>query len=214
MASLTQWMWVWASSGRWWRTGKPGMLQSIGSQRVGHDWVTKQLNFISTRFGSDLFKTQSQLDFFFAVTSVVPMPACKSYPSVCLCGLLSSPSPGLTWYCTAKSADSTLPHPSLSVGPSTKMPFCIFLEKYCFSFRICSMKLFLITFFWGVPCGLWDLNFLTRDWTRPGRSVSRSLFSPSHCRHWDSASTLRSCVIWLSYWFSFLSCIMAILSTL
>ena len=29
MASLTQWTWIWASSGRWWRTGKPGMLQSI-----------------------------------------------------------------------------------------------------------------------------------------------------------------------------------------
>ena len=42
MASLTQWPWVWASSGRWWRTGKPGMLQSMGSQRVGHNWETKQ----------------------------------------------------------------------------------------------------------------------------------------------------------------------------
>ena len=34
MASPTQWTWVWASSGRWWRTGEPGMLQSMGSQRV------------------------------------------------------------------------------------------------------------------------------------------------------------------------------------
>ena len=32
MASLTQWTWVWASSGSWWWTGKPGMLQSMGSQ--------------------------------------------------------------------------------------------------------------------------------------------------------------------------------------
>ena len=32
MASPTQWMWVWANSGRWWRTGKPGMLQSMGLQ--------------------------------------------------------------------------------------------------------------------------------------------------------------------------------------
>ena len=38
MASLTQWTWVCASSRRWWRTGKPGVLQSMGSQRVGHDW--------------------------------------------------------------------------------------------------------------------------------------------------------------------------------
>ena len=42
MASLTQWTWVWARSGRWWRTGKPGMLQSMGPQRVGHDWVTEK----------------------------------------------------------------------------------------------------------------------------------------------------------------------------
>ena len=42
MASLTQWTWVWASSGRWWRTGKPGVLQSMGSQRVGQDLVAGQ----------------------------------------------------------------------------------------------------------------------------------------------------------------------------
>ena len=40
MASSTQWTWVWAGSGSWWWTGKPGVLQSMGLQRVGHDWVT------------------------------------------------------------------------------------------------------------------------------------------------------------------------------
>ena len=38
MVSQTQWTWVWVNSGSWWWTGKPGMLQSMGSQRVGHDW--------------------------------------------------------------------------------------------------------------------------------------------------------------------------------
>ena len=42
MASLPQWTWVWASSGRWWRTGRPGMLQSMALQGVGHNWATKQ----------------------------------------------------------------------------------------------------------------------------------------------------------------------------
>ena len=37
-----QWTWVWASSGRYWRTGKPGVLQSMGSQRVRHNWATEQ----------------------------------------------------------------------------------------------------------------------------------------------------------------------------
>ena len=39
--SPTQWMWVWVSSGSWWWTGRPGMLQSMGSQRVRHDWATE-----------------------------------------------------------------------------------------------------------------------------------------------------------------------------
>ena len=41
MASPTQWTWVWASSGSWWWTGQTGMLQSMGSQRVEHDWKTE-----------------------------------------------------------------------------------------------------------------------------------------------------------------------------
>ena len=41
MASPTQWTWVWVNSGSWWWTGRPGRLQSLGSQRVGHNWVTK-----------------------------------------------------------------------------------------------------------------------------------------------------------------------------
>ena len=43
MASPTQWTWVWANSRRWWRRGKLGMLQSMGSQRVGHNQVTQQV---------------------------------------------------------------------------------------------------------------------------------------------------------------------------
>ena len=42
MASLTEWTWVWVSFGRWWRTGKPGALQSTGWQRVGHGWMMEQ----------------------------------------------------------------------------------------------------------------------------------------------------------------------------
>ena len=36
------WTWVWENSGRWWRTGKPLMLQSLGLQKSGHDWATEQ----------------------------------------------------------------------------------------------------------------------------------------------------------------------------
>ena len=41
MASPTQWTWVWVNSRSWWWTGKPGVLQSLGSQRVGHNWATE-----------------------------------------------------------------------------------------------------------------------------------------------------------------------------
>ena len=41
MASLIQWTWVWVNSGSWWWTGRPGVLQSMGLQRVGRNWVTE-----------------------------------------------------------------------------------------------------------------------------------------------------------------------------
>ena len=45
MASWTQWTWVWVNSRSWWWMARPGVLQSVGSQRVGYDWATK-LNWI------------------------------------------------------------------------------------------------------------------------------------------------------------------------
>ena len=56
LASQTQWIWVWVSSGRWQRTGKPGVLQSMGSQ----SWT--QLN--STNWSCwilEIFVTQQQI---------------------------------------------------------------------------------------------------------------------------------------------------------
>ena len=47
MASLTRWMWVWVNSGSWWWTGRPGILQFMGLQRVRHDWAT-ELNLIAS----------------------------------------------------------------------------------------------------------------------------------------------------------------------
>ena len=41
MATPTQWTWVWVGSGSWWWTGRPGVPQSMGLQRVGHDWATE-----------------------------------------------------------------------------------------------------------------------------------------------------------------------------
>ena len=46
MASPTRWTWVWVNSGSWWWTGRPGMLQFMGSQRVRHNWAT-ELNWLN-----------------------------------------------------------------------------------------------------------------------------------------------------------------------
>ena len=58
MASPTQWTWVWVNSGSWWWTGRPGMLRSMGSQRVRHDWAT-ELNWIAKKEISYLLKALS-----------------------------------------------------------------------------------------------------------------------------------------------------------
>ena len=48
MASPTWWTWLWASSDSWWWTGMPGVLWSMGSQRVEHDWAS-ELNWTELR---------------------------------------------------------------------------------------------------------------------------------------------------------------------
>ena len=72
MASLTRWIRVWASSGRWQRTRKPGMLQSMGSQRVGHDSVTQPHNSNKWNWGPQKAvdtKTYVFPNFFFSFIS-------------------------------------------------------------------------------------------------------------------------------------------------
>ena len=69
MASVTQWTWVWVNSGSWCWTGRPGVLQYMGSQRVGQDWATEQ-HFPTSGFQVSLWLSKaSQL---FISTSVSP----------------------------------------------------------------------------------------------------------------------------------------------
>ena len=61
MASQTQWMWVWVNSGRWWWTGRPGVLRFMGSQRVGHDWAT-ELNLRTNNWKKNFTKFRTTFD--------------------------------------------------------------------------------------------------------------------------------------------------------
>ena len=55
MASRTRWTWVWVNSGRWWWTGRPGVLRFMGLQRVGHDewldWTELSCCFLDSYIG-------------------------------------------------------------------------------------------------------------------------------------------------------------------
>jgi len=75
MASPTQWTWVWVSSGSWWWAGRPGVLQSMGSQRVRYDWMTELTSSIFSLFSLSAFVSNREvlvlaLDFSHFLTSV------------------------------------------------------------------------------------------------------------------------------------------------
>ena len=75
MASPTQWTWVWANSERWWRTGKPGVLQSMGSQRLGH-WATEQEQWLLIWLDASLISC-----YLFSVCPIllVPFFSCSDF---------------------------------------------------------------------------------------------------------------------------------------
>ena len=68
MASLTQWRWVWVNSGSWWWIGGPGMLWSMGSWRVGHEWAT-ELNWTDRTGCHDLSFLKAELKSAFSLFS-------------------------------------------------------------------------------------------------------------------------------------------------
>ena len=83
MASPTQWAWVWVNSGSWGWTGRPGVLQSMGSQRVRHDWATElKRNHLNYQF-------RTGIDFFHVYSHGVPHMHFKISDIYILCTLVS-----------------------------------------------------------------------------------------------------------------------------
>ena len=72
MASLTRCTWVWVNSGSWWWTGRPGVLQFMGSQRVGHNWAT-ELNWTELAWHT---KVLNGLPWFLPSSRVI----CHNFP--------------------------------------------------------------------------------------------------------------------------------------
>ena len=70
ISSPTQWTWVWVGPGRWWWTGKPGMLQSMGFQRFRQDWATElNSHWIEFLFNWNLPRSQA-----FAKNAIIFLP--------------------------------------------------------------------------------------------------------------------------------------------
>ena len=88
MASPTQWTLVCVGSRSWWWTGRPGVLQFMGSQRVGHDWAT-ELNWTepltyqnSVFLGGHLDKFPSRLPDIRQLSTAVPNEAREQLQTV------------------------------------------------------------------------------------------------------------------------------------
>ena len=80
MASRTWWTWVWVNSGSWWRTGRPGVLRLMGSQRVEHDWATElnwaELNYgglTTSRYSTELGFWQNWIAYWFWKSLFYPL---------------------------------------------------------------------------------------------------------------------------------------------
>ena len=82
MASPIWWTWVWASSGSWWWTGKSGVLQSMRSQGVGHNWVTelKPIANVSAVFPEYILLILSLYKFLLLLAICIPTLT-SSYPT-------------------------------------------------------------------------------------------------------------------------------------
>jgi len=75
MASPTQWTWVWVSSGSWWWTGKPGVLQSMGLQRAGHNCATEMTDWciVSCHLQWRFYIISSLGSFYYVFSPLIAM---------------------------------------------------------------------------------------------------------------------------------------------
>ena len=95
MASPTWWTLVWVDSRRWWRTGKPDMLQSMRLHRVRHDWATEQWDICIIQINVVVVKSLSRVQSFVTPWTVAhQFPLSMGFPRQEYWSGLPFPSPG------------------------------------------------------------------------------------------------------------------------
>ena len=168
MASPTQWTWVWVNSRSWWWTGRPAVLQSMGSQSVGHHWVT-ELNWTE-----HYLPEFAQMHVYRVGDAIQP-----SHPQ-------SSPSPlalnpshhqglfqwvGSSTRCISLSLSNVLFFPMGSEGKPYMFP-CMF-NNYAqgvwavrFPVGMCSVRSLHTLLHGQCECGLevWTIVWVTQAW--------------------------------------------------
>ena len=126
IASLTQWSWIWANSRRQWRTGKAGVLQSMGSQRVRHDLQTElQEHNPEILLPQDLY-THCSLCLWGCSSSYLPADSFTSVSPFIRRHLLNE-----NLSCHSKWTSSP-PHTSISISEFSAIPLCFFFFSLSF----------------------------------------------------------------------------------
>ena len=189
MASPTRWTWVWAGSGSWWWTEKPGVVQSVGLQRVGHNWAT-ELNW-TVWTCKPVMLTQASLH-----------PPCRPFFTLQLLQSL--------YYADGSASPSCLE--SFACSPCSEDQVLMWLVRIC---RMVLPSLTVSSTVYPLPCFiLWcpySSILLTYKLRSTAFICSQRLFlSKSWLQYWVE-SLLAQRVILLrnnkcGYWFSAISC--------
>ena len=123
MASSTQWTWVWVNSGSWWWTGRPGVLQSMGSQRAD---TTEQLDWTELNW-TDQHPSASMLcPCRSACSRLVPPTPWPVHPTLASLGRKATnsqapPTTMTTKLMTAGTGSLKAPPPRLKAGQLSKL---------------------------------------------------------------------------------------------
>ena len=75
MASPTQWVWVWVNCASWWWTGRPGVLQSMGLQKVGDNWATELTDWATC--GRQFIQDHINIGEFMVIFNVIKNLWCQ-----------------------------------------------------------------------------------------------------------------------------------------
>ena len=159
MEILTQWTWVWTSSGSWWRTGKPGVLQCMWSQRVRHNLMTEQQLLYNVLLISAVQQCESAICIHISPPSWTSLPPLHPTPpghhrtlSWAPCAIHQLPNSHL-FYTQYTYASATL--------NSSRSPFsCPPILSLCLHLYSCPKNRFIFITFSRFHKHVWNKNVI------------------------------------------------------